>query len=86
MWVDTFVFAERARYLGFGLIGNAGTAPRVDASQFKAKLLRVMTDAGIRGKAADIGRICREMGDGKEIAANAIVEWVRGQHEDEVKS
>lgn len=77
IWVDTYEYAERARHLGIGLIGNVGVAPRVESMQMGLKLLQVINDETIKKRAEEVGAACKRRGEGREIAAAEIIQWAQ---------
>ncbi len=79
VWIDTYEYAERARHLGIGLIGNVGVAPGVESTQLGSKLLQVINDETIKKKAAEVGLACKRRGEGREIAAAEIVQWAQNK-------
>lgn len=77
VWWDTYEYAERARWLGIGLIGNVGVAPGVEGSQFGSKLLQILDDVEMPRRAAEVLVACRRRGEGRDIAANEVAEWAK---------
>jgi len=74
VWFDTYEYAERAKYLGIGVIGNIGIAPGVEGIQFGNKLLHVLEDETIQAKAKLVGIACSKR-EGREVAAQEIAKW-----------
>jgi len=74
VWFDTYEYAERAKYLGIGLIGNTGVAPRVEGAQFGNKLLQVLQDEALHARAKAVGEACSKR-EGREVAAAEVKKW-----------
>ncbi|KAG8629713.1 hypothetical protein KVT40_001332 [Elsinoe batatas] len=78
IWWDTYEYAERAKYHRIGAIGNPGVAPSVDPDFFGSELVRVLGDDDIKRRATEVGAACGRRGEGREIAADAILKWMHG--------
>jgi UDP:flavonoid glycosyltransferase YjiC (YdhE family) len=82
-WFDLYTLAMRTEWLGYGISGNKGSEPELNAEKFADALVRLLRDKPgeegerIRERAGEIGRMCRkERGDRK--AADAILRVARG--------
>ncbi|KAF8555818.1 UDP-Glycosyltransferase/glycogen phosphorylase [Imleria badia] len=77
VWFDTYDYATRAEYLNIGIFGNKTSSPGVRAEEFGKALVRVTGDSKeavkFRTSARRLKDVCREKGNGREIASVAIL-------------
>ncbi|KAJ4172088.1 hypothetical protein NW754_007686 [Fusarium falciforme] len=76
-WTDCYDFAQRVEMLGIGRLGNRKTKPRWTAKDLSQSLIDVIMGKDsetIKKKAEDLARLCRDAGEGREVAANFILE------------
>ncbi|KAJ4198767.1 hypothetical protein NW767_008758 [Fusarium falciforme] len=76
-WTDCYDFAQRVEMLGIGRLGNRKTKPRWTAKDLSQSLIDVIMGKDsetIKKKAEDLARLCRDAGEGREVAAKFILE------------
>jgi len=73
VWFDTYSYATRAEYRGFGIYGNKSSAPEVVSGEFTEALVRTLDDEVMKEKARAIGKLCR-LRSGREVAVDKIME------------
>jgi hypothetical protein len=76
-WYDTYDYASKAEYLEIGVYGNKSCAPMVDAIEFGNALMKVVGDTNMRGKAREMGILCKKSG-GRALAASMISKLTLG--------
>ncbi|KAI9713657.1 MAG: hypothetical protein M1812_006629 [Candelaria pacifica] len=86
MWLDLYDFAERAEYLGVGLMGNRRAAPTVDPVELSDVLLTVVgqegkeeTSIAMRDRAKVLAKIAQQKG-GRGLACEAILSRIGDSH------
>jgi hypothetical protein len=65
--------------LGVGRLGNRNTKPRWAAKDLSQSLIDVIMGKDsetIKKKAEDLARLCKDAGEGREVAAKFILEEV----------
>ncbi|KAH6680076.1 UDP-glucoronosyl and UDP-glucosyl transferase [Plectosphaerella plurivora] len=80
-WYDTYDVAARMEYLGIGRIGSKKAAPRCTADELGAVFIDVIYGAAgdaIRERVKHLADVVRSAGEGRTIAAQAILAEVRG--------
>jgi UDP:flavonoid glycosyltransferase YjiC (YdhE family) len=78
-WFDTFDYARRVEYLGIGVWGSKGSAPKLDEEECGKALIAVLLDEEMRKKAKDFGEFIRSKYRGREEAADRILELTKGE-------
>lgn len=80
-WTDCYDFAQRVEMLGIGRIGSKKTKPRWTTEELGQSMVDVImgkdSDA-MKNKAQELARLCRNAGEGREIAAKFILEEMSG--------
>lgn len=80
-WYDTYDIGARIEHLGIGRIGSHKAAPRCAADELGPVLIDVVYgEAGdaMREKVKHLAAVCRAKGEGRTVAAQAILAEVRG--------
>lgn len=75
VWYDTYDYANRVERLNIGVFGNKTCGPGVRAEEFGQALVRVtgVEAAKFRTEAKRLKEVCRTKGNGREVAAMAIL-------------
>lgn len=79
VWVDCFDFANRAEMLGIGLWGNKSTIPMNSAAELGPALTEVLLgdkSDHMRNRARDLAELCHRDGEGRTVAARAIMQQI----------
>jgi UDP:flavonoid glycosyltransferase YjiC (YdhE family) len=79
VWIDCFDFANRAEMLGIGLWGNKSTVPKNSASELGPAMIEVLLGSRsnvMRNQARDLAEVCRREGEGRVIAARAVMQQI----------
>lgn len=82
-WYDTYENASRVEYLGIRLYGNKNSAPDINATELGVAVARLTRDdegETFRKRAKTIRKRCEER-EGREKAADVVLEWLAGNAE-----
>jgi UDP:flavonoid glycosyltransferase YjiC (YdhE family) len=77
-WYDTCQTAAKVEYLGIGVYASKKVAPEVSEEELTAAIREVLGSEEMRGKARELGEMCRARKGGREVAADLVEEIVRG--------
>jgi UDP:flavonoid glycosyltransferase YjiC (YdhE family) len=75
-WFDTYDCPSRVEWLGIGLHGSRGVAPKIAAPQLSSALLQVIKDREIQSRARAIREVCKRT-EGRVFAHDKIVEYTQ---------
>lgn len=78
VWVDCYDFANRAEILGIGRWGNVKECPRWSLAELAPIMIDVVLDrnAEYTAKSRQLAKICEDAGEGRDIAARKVIEFI----------